>query len=183
MRTSDKLVMNWTCVHDVMSAGFTVLYCGLSRQDLTRNHAVSLQAWNRQLSMILEITSSIIDTLAHIAETWTSVGKHIRIFKALAGKVVDSLQSTFVVDLGGDAASIAPLRNTGEQGPTGDFSTEIHQAQSWNMPPAFSDNMLNLDNIDWSMIDWDEILPPGESPQWMHNTLGNFDGSGYVADQ
>lgn len=150
IKGTNKLVMNWTCVHDVLSAGFTVLYCGLIYGESDGAWSDSLQAWTELRSLILDSIASISETLSHIAEHWAVVGKHLLVFRTLAGRVSDAIQTRH---------SLMEYASDWQQ--LGDLSGE-----NWELPMGFPEHVNGLDHIDWSQVDWTSIFETsGMSPE------------------
>jgi hypothetical protein len=154
MRASEKLVLNWTCVHDMMSAGFTLLYCGLVRQEIARRGESMGVSTDEQSTRIWTTTEIIMDTLSHIARRWRTVEKHVQVFKALADRVADSLQSAT-----SEASRVGPRATNIIYSPGGYWDGQAgHQAEMWDAAVvAFLNEPLDLGNIDWGAVDWDAV--------------------------
>jgi hypothetical protein len=174
LRTADKLILNWTCVHDMMSAGFSTLCCGIAQ---------------RQLSTVATDTSdtirAVIGILEHIAERWLPVRNHLEAFRTLAARVAESDQhavrgepvptsttTTAAVGYGGNG----PEAVGGEGAFAGGAMWDAAMA-------AFLDAPLDLGNIEWGAIDWDamEILTGGdpglvEGARWTHEAGADMSG-------
>lgn len=157
MRTSETLILNWTCVHDMMSAGFTVLYCGLARQEAAQRGETLTEPWDEQASRIRTTTNTIVDTLSHIATRWATVGKHVRVFKALADRVDAAMQpvpSSEVCTLGPRTTNVNLPPDGAHPGASwlDDFG---YQAEMWDAAMiAFLNEPVDLGNIDWGVVDW-----------------------------
>ena len=159
MRASDTLILNWTCVHDMMSAGFTVLYCGLARQEAAQGGGeapTTTELWDREVSRVRGTTDTVIGTLAHIATRWTTVGKHVRVFRVLAGRVLDAMQSvpSELGAIGPRTTGVPPAAaSTRDEGAwLGEFG---HQAEMWDAAMiAFLNEPVDLGSIDWGVVDW-----------------------------
>lgn len=142
--TNDKFVLNWTCVHDMMSAGFTLLYCGLAQTDAQRKVEVS------------DMTACVSETLSHIAEKWPSVNRHVSVFRALAGQVADSMQ----LDAGDTNLEAMDLTIEGAHPPENPEPLvwgpdSGHQADVWDAAlVAFLDEPFDIGTIDWGTVDW-----------------------------
>ncbi|KAF7551169.1 hypothetical protein G7Z17_g5208 [Cylindrodendrum hubeiense] len=158
---SEKLILNWTCVHDIMSAGFTMLYCGLGyREAMRRWPHVSNDTWNQHWSLIRRSTSSAIGILAHIADKWASVERHVRVFKALAGRVADLIQVTQLnpTESAQEAADPCPPLIGGEINP-------LAMDETWFSGISYPSNVPDIGEMDWNDIDWDAVLA-GDAPDW-----------------
>lgn len=160
MRASDKLIMNWTCVHDMMSAGFTNLYCGIALRDIAQDDA-TVGEWSSRSNNIQKTTSAVVDTLSYIAERWPSVKKHAHVFKALATRVEDSMRSamslqTMSISSGPVASGNLPEVDI-DMAPNSEISLD-HQMDTWDSAmAAFLDQPFDLGNIDWGAVDWDAM--------------------------
>ncbi|KAJ3546092.1 hypothetical protein NM208_g2186 [Fusarium decemcellulare] len=153
IRTSDKLIMNWTCVHDMMSAGFTNLYCGIIQRDSAREEG--FVSWGIRALDIRYTTGVILDTLSYIAEKWPPVENHAHVFRTLACRVDTSMMARRT---GTEAwrpreASAAELAEDSQL----DRGVD-HHADMWDAAmAAFLDQPLDLGNIDWGSVDWDAM--------------------------
>lgn len=156
MRANDKLIMNWTCVHDMMSAGFTNLYCSIVQRDITRY--INEVSASDVSSSIQRTTAAIIDTLSYISEKWPSVKKHASVFKALASRVEDSIRPTEKL---AQVIEVSPVIGTSAEDTVGRSQRESgvdHHAEMWDAAMvAFLDEPLDLGNIDWGSVDWDSM--------------------------
>ncbi|KAF4465894.1 hypothetical protein FALBO_7260 [Fusarium albosuccineum] len=153
IRTSDKLIMNWTCVHDMMSAGFTNLHCGIIQRDSAREEG--FVNWGIRALDIRYTTGVILDTLSYIAEKWPPVEKHAHVFRTLACRVDTSMMARRT---GTEAwrpreASVADMVENSQL----DRGVD-HHADMWDAAmAAFLDQPLDLGNIDWGSVDWDAM--------------------------
>ncbi|KAH6679899.1 fungal-specific transcription factor domain-containing protein [Plectosphaerella plurivora] len=154
LHTADKLILNWTCVHDMMSAGFSTLCCSIAL---------------RQLSATMPGTSetilAVIGILEYIAERWAPVRSHLEAFRSLARRVAESDQQgvhqneprAFTTTAVTNAAGFG----TDEAGPDtavdgfGGEGAFAGGANMWDAAmAAFLDAPLDLDSIEWGAIDW-----------------------------
>lgn len=160
IRASDKLILNWTCVHDMMSAGFTLLYCGLAQAEASRRQEMLPEDWERQLSHMRSMTECIIDTLSHISEGWATVSTHTKVFKGLACQVADSMRSADPATIDGSRVQDIANSHLGTEGTQGiGHDTGCgHQADVWDAAMvAFLNEPLDLGSIDWGAVDWDAM--------------------------
>lgn len=142
IKRSSKLVLNWTCVHDVLNAGFTVLYCGLIYGESDRAWSDTVETWTKVRSLVLDSITSITDTLSHVAEHWDVVEKHLLVFKTLAGRVSDAIQTRHsIVEYASDWQQINDL-----------------SGENWEMAMSFPEDVNGLENVDWSQVDWGAIF-------------------------
>lgn len=168
-RATDKLILNWTCVHDMMSAGFTTLYCGIAQRQMARTAGRSPPAWGVDLSaqsaQLEATTSVIIDTLSYIAQRWPTVKRHVRVFQDLAARVAESARSTNLDACARDETMAghqpAEIADSGlpsaflPTGVPGWENSHVGNADVWDAAMAqFLDEPLELSNIDWGAIDW-----------------------------
>ena len=147
--------MNWTCVHDMMSAGFTDLYCGIVQRDNAQEEEHG--NWAQRALNIQQTTSAIIDILSYIAVKWPLVETHVHMFRTLAGRVDDSmrvgaaereLRAHYIDDALGAVVAGDSHRNSGVD----------HPADVWDAAmAAFLDQPLDLGNIDWGTVDWEAM--------------------------
>jgi hypothetical protein len=162
LRTADKLILNWTCVYDMMSAGFTALYCVIALRQLSQEAESSGRHPADTAPDISEMINAIIDTLQYIVVKWPTVNRHCQAFKALTQRVFASGQqqsSHGAVGVESQAGSVmapnavfsddnGPLRETPFSG----------SADVWDAAlAAFLDEPLNMENIEWGAIDWDAV--------------------------
>jgi hypothetical protein len=132
-----------------MSAGFTALFCGLAIYDSSGEER---QSWEEHRNTMLLASSGCIDILSLIAETWTTVKKHLEIFKALSTKVSDIVQAPRSTLQTQNQATTLPSLSGSDQA-------------AWDIPGSTSDwanppnDVLNFsDSIDWSKVNWETIM-------------------------
>ncbi|KAJ3538722.1 hypothetical protein NM208_g5782 [Fusarium decemcellulare] len=141
---TDKLVMNWTCVHDVLNAGFTALYCGLVHGDLERPWNDSVESWNQAHCLVLDSITSITETLTYISQRWAVVEKHLRVFKMLSGRVSGAMQARHLL--------IEQSLGLQEQAQLGDAEPNVPEFDA-----GLREETIPLENLDWSHVDWDHV--------------------------
>ncbi|CAH0055859.1 unnamed protein product [Clonostachys solani] len=160
LRTSDKLVLNWTCVHDMMSAGFTMLFCALLSRDLLppRDRAIE-STWVKKYEDFEQSVACILDTLSHIAERWPTVERHVSVFKALANRVTDSVRpgATSSNDEGAWPRMMGPAGPfTQSEDMAQDSEILGHQAEVWDAAMvSFLNEPFDLGSINWGTVEWD----------------------------
>ncbi|KAM5353737.1 hypothetical protein ACJ41O_000387 [Fusarium nematophilum] len=142
---TDKLVMNWTCVHDLLNAGFTVLYCGLVYGESDRVWNDSMELWTQVRHLVLDSIDSVLGTLTHISGRWNVVEKHLRVFKTLAGRVSDAIQTRNSL-----VEHMLGMQQGAEMGDP--------VLGTWESAIGFPDDVIDLENVDWSHVDWEAIL-------------------------
>lgn len=186
LRASDRLVMNWSCVHDIMSAGFSVLYCGLTWYDSVR----SRQQWEQQScpALIEEAIRACVDMLAYISEEWRVVGKHLGVFRTLASRVLGLLgqqqpqhafhqPSSLLVPPALGAPGLEPAGGSEFQAlgaeEVGEANIELWASERGNMAgglsevlmgpvsEAFTIDGMDWQDFDWTNFDWQAILSTG----------------------
>lgn len=84
--------MNWTCVHDIISAGFTSLYCALMTFESRRGGDGGAEDLPETQGTLLEAVSACVEILGRIAATWKTVDRHLRTFDALSKAVQKLIQ-------------------------------------------------------------------------------------------
>ncbi|KAL3441530.1 fungal-specific transcription factor domain-containing protein [Aspergillus insuetus] len=158
MRTKDNLILNWTCVHDMMSAGFTNLYCGIARRDVARNDNMTACSWQEKWSTIHSTTLAVIEVLSYIADKWPTATTHVRVFEALATKVAHSMEPTLLGTSNIVLRPTAAVRPSGLED-AGSWDADFGRyAEMWDAAlAAFLDEPLDLGNIDWGAVDWDAM--------------------------
>lgn len=159
LRTADKLILNWTCVHDMMSAGFSTLYCGIAQRQLIRDAEASGETVAQPSPDVSETITAVIDTLQYIAQKWPTVNRHFQAFRALAERVRESIQPAdhgqVRVEPRTSAMPGHVLNNGGGPGWENSFAGN---ADMWDAAmAAFLDEPLDLGNIEWGAIDWDAM--------------------------
>lgn len=180
LRTADKLILNWTCVHDMMSAGFSTLCCGIAQRQLSAT-----------TSDTSETIRAVIGILEYIAERWAPVRSHLEAFRTLARRVAEPDQQTVPQDESRAFLTTEVTAAAGDIGGAGggpEFTgggfggegASAAGASMWDAAmAAFLDAPLDLDSIEWGAIDWGamEILV-GD----MNGGLAGGDGPGGSID-
>lgn len=177
LRASDRLVMNWSCVHDIMSAGFSALYCSLTWYDSIR----SQQQWVLDCSALVdESIRTCIDMLGYISEEWRIVGKHLDVFRTLASRVLGLLgqqpQHDFPSSLlmpslevrlepGGSEFHALGAEEVGEANielwATEKANSGLSGVLMGPVSEAFTIDGLDWQDFDWTNFDWQSILSTG----------------------
>jgi hypothetical protein len=87
LSSSDKLVMNWTCVHDMLSSGFMVLYCSIHLHRGSRSELDDCPSWTTGRSLILSTINACCEILQHISSFWKTVENHLALLRHLSSEV------------------------------------------------------------------------------------------------
>ncbi|KAL2106944.1 hypothetical protein VUR80DRAFT_5455 [Thermomyces stellatus] len=163
LHVAEKLVMNWTCVHDVISAGFASLYCALVTFESCHSEG-SMDDLLETKDTLLEAVSTCVQILGHIAKFWRTVDKHLRTFDALSKAVLKLIheQPCFTSGSGSNekasgmqsSVSAAPLANAISDQPLD--SAEV-EGLGWSLQSSDYDAGL-LSGIDWDSVDWEAIM-------------------------
>ncbi|KAF9761634.1 hypothetical protein IL306_003755 [Fusarium sp. DS 682] len=158
MRFNDNLILNWTCVHDMMSAGFTNLYCGIARRDVARNDNMTACLWHKKWSTIHSTTLAVLDVLSYIADKWPTATTHVRVFEALAARVAQSMEPNPFDTTNTVLRPTAAVRSSGTEDASLWDTDFGRYAEMWDAAlAAFLDEPLDLGNIDWGAVDWDAM--------------------------
>lgn len=173
LRASDKLIMNWSCVHDIMSAGLSVLYCGLTWYDSARVQQGGSLAGPE---LVEEAIRACIDMLSYVSAEWQIVGNHLRVFKALATRVLalihqhhqpldPSIQmepgaSGLFNDDGAEVGEAMDNTHLSWAGADRDYS-DLSGALMGPVSEAFTLDGLDWQDFDWINFDWQSILSTG----------------------
>lgn len=160
LRTSDKLVLNWTCVHDMLSAGFTVLFCALLSRDMVppRDRSIN-SSWDKEYGDFEENVACILDTLSHIAERGPTVERNVSVFKVLASRVSDSVRpgATSSNEEGAWPRMMGPVGPfTQSENMPQDSGNLGHQAEVWDAAMvSFLNEPFDFGSINWGTVEWD----------------------------
>lgn len=170
LRSAEKLVLNWTCVHDMMSVGFSTLYCGITYGKMARAGQLPIQSLSNIEVDISKTIGTTVATLEYIAQKWPTVKRHFEVFQALAERVfafihqVQELESRFA-----SAGSTEAGPSTSAPGPD-DFAFAMGGADDWDAAmAAFLHEPFDWNSIDWgAMANFDAFgLSAASSAPWM----------------
>lgn len=157
LRAADRLVMNWTCVHDVISAGFTMLFCALAIHDSHQKRGLNqeeLRAWEQQTEKVVEAVASCVSTLSLNTQKWQAVEKHLVTFRLLAEKAIGFIQSSPVDPYASqqrDGANVGTTPSNRILATNSDGAMQSTSENTSHMPELF-------DGIDWNNIDWETLF-------------------------
>lgn len=152
----DERIMNWMCVQDILSAGFSILYC----LHLSYRRNIFSKVFKMD-DPLLHRAFKAIDTcsgfLSLIASRWKSVGREERAFSAIAAEIRRQIELTSIVDVAS----------------SGDLRARVHGESQEALMPAdntfldFSAGQGNsffveedlITGVDFDNVDWDQIFP------------------------
>jgi hypothetical protein len=94
LSNSDRLLLHWTCVNDILLSGFTVLYCSLHLSQSSQALASPNHPLDEDLfSSIQDTVNFCLAILQHIAKAWKSVQYHLALFQKLSNEVIQLTSS------------------------------------------------------------------------------------------
>ena len=153
LSSSDRSVMNWTCVQDILRSGFTILYCLHAMSKSQPGQMENSTQPTTEQATASDAIRTCSEFLCHIAQRWHTVERHARIFENMSSEI--SRQVSSMHD-GQASNNLGAGNNT---------LLEPHIALDHmdNMVPngdiQFED--FNFGNVDFDALNWDGIFASG----------------------
>ncbi|KAF9895347.1 hypothetical protein FE257_000251 [Aspergillus nanangensis] len=162
LTSCDERVMNWMCVQDMLSSGFTALYClhlvcnvqGLGSSYVPDSSLVG----HEMITESLDAIATCSTFLSHISGRWKTVMKQERLFSTLAAEIRRQVDHWLVASSGNSTQagefSVASNWAPGQEMSTRQMAPRDPALTDGDAYSLGADSLMNLDfdNLDWNQI-------------------------------